>query len=264
MRKRAEVLVVLLMVVVAAGLLISASLRVRESAGVSQCRSNFMQLGLSLPCYQGTNNYFPPAAIPNDALSPGKRLSWLVEIQPYMEQFYLEIDKTKAWDAEENREPKGCGVEGPLVVVGNHPWFLCPGNPSRGKPGWPGVTHYVGVAGLGKNAASKALGYPEAGFFGYDRRPTLDDLPGGQAQTLMALETTRSNGPWTAGGRPTVRGLDPDGPAYLGKGGQFGGSHRGGAVALFADASVRFLKESIGRRTLEELVTLKGGHFEDD
>jgi hypothetical protein len=38
----------------------------------------------------------------------------------------------------------------------------------------------------------------------------------------------------------------------------------GKPVALFADAWVRFLKESIDRRTLEELVTLKGGHFEDD
>jgi hypothetical protein len=264
MRKRAEVLVVLLMVVVAAGLLTSAVLRVREAAGVTRCSDNFRYLGEGLHCYQDTNHHFPPATLPNDALSPGQRLSWLVEIIPYMEQLGLDLDRTKAWDADGNREPKGYGMEEPPFVLGDLRVFVCPGNPSRGEPGWPGVTHYVGVAGLGKDAASKALGYPEAGFFGYDRRLTLADLPGGQAQTLMAIETTRSNGPWTAGGPPTVRGLDPEGTAYLGRGGQFGGSHRDGAVALFADASVRFLKESIERRTLEELVTLGGGYFDGD
>jgi prepilin-type processing-associated H-X9-DG protein len=252
------------MVLVAAGLLASASLRVREAARITQCQNNFRQLGMGLHHYQDTYTHFPLATIPNEELSPGKRLSWLVETLPFMDQLGLDLDRTKAWDAEGNREPKGRGIEEPPFILGDLQVLLCPGNPARGEPGLPGVTHYVGVAGLGKEAASKGLGYTEAGFFGYNRGLTLHDLPGGQAQALMAIETTWSNGPWTAGGRPTVRGLDTAGPAYIGRGGQFGGSHRGGAVAVFADGSVRFIKDSIERRTLEGLVTLRGEHFEDD
>ena len=74
----------------------------------------------------------------------------------------------------------------------------------------------------------------------------------------MAVETVRTTGAWTAGGPPTVRGLEGDGPRYLTRHGPFGGLHRGGANALFADASVRFLPESTDPQVIEALATIRG------
>jgi prepilin-type processing-associated H-X9-DG protein len=59
-----------------------------------------------------------------------------------------------------------------------------------------------------------------------------------------------------------VRGLDPAGPPYLGGDGQFGGTHRDGVNALFADASVRFLGYSTRPEVFEAFATIKGGKGE--
>jgi len=56
-----------------------------------------------------------------------------------------------------------------------------------------------------------------------------------------------------------VRGLDPANQPYLGKGRQFGGSHPGGAMVLFVDGSVHFIRDSIDPRAFEALSTIAGG-----
>jgi prepilin-type processing-associated H-X9-DG protein len=127
----------------------------------------------------------------------------------------------------------------------------------------PSVIHYVGVAGVGEDAALLPVGDLRAGVFGYDRKTRPEDIKDGFSRTLMVVETNRDNGPWTAGGRPTVRGLDPAQPPYLGRCGQFGSGHdRGGKTnALFADGSVRYLllKGGMSAETFEALATIAGG-----
>ena len=54
-----------------------------------------------------------------------------------------------------------------------------------------------------------------------------------------------------------MRGLSDDGSPYLGRDGQFGGTHSGGLNVGFADGSVRFLKDSIRSEVLEALVKIK-------
>ena len=76
---------------------------------------------------------------------------------------------------------------------------------------------------------------------------------------MMVIETAKDNGPWIAGGPSTVRGLDLSGLPYLGRNGQFGGTHRGGANVLFADGSVRFIHESIHPQVFEDMATIAGG-----
>ena len=56
---------------------------------------------------------------------------------------------------------------------------------------------------------------------------------------MMVLETAYENGPWLAGGFPTVRGLDPDVEYYCGRGRPFGGIHSGIVNILYVDGSVR-------------------------
>ena len=65
-------------------------------------------------------------------------------------------------------------------------------------------------------------------------------------------------GPWTAGGRATVRGFAADGRP----GGQFTSLHGRVTNVAFADASVRPLTAAVSPKVLEALATVGGG--EDD
>jgi prepilin-type processing-associated H-X9-DG protein len=254
MRNIVIVLVIVLLVVLALGLTVSAINKSREAAARQQCRRNLVQLGLALESYQETYGYFPRAAEPNPSFPPERRLSWLVSIGPFAEptRRYVKMDRDKGWDAVENN----------YLAVTALPFLHCPADPNRPAPDGLVPTSYVGSAGLGPTAAARQPGEPGAGFFGYDRKLVLSAIKDRTGTLLVALETARVHGAWTAGGPPTVRGLEEDGLPYLGVGGQFGGTHPGGANALFADGSVRFLRDSLDVRLLRAAVTLQGGGAE--
>jgi prepilin-type processing-associated H-X9-DG protein len=164
------------------------------------------------------------------------------------------------WDADENRITRTKDVEsGTIYVVGRIDGLSCPAGPDDGGTPMPGLTSYVGVAGVGTDAARLPGHDPRAGIFGYGRQVRLEDIKDGASMTMAVVETAERNGPWTAGGPATVRGLDPARRPYIGRGGQFGGTHRGGAAVLFADGSVRFVRASIRPRTFEALATIAGG-----
>jgi len=251
------------MIVIGAGLLFSGISKMHEAAGRANCNNNVRDIGVSIQNYLDVNACFPPGTVRNQLLPAEKRLSWLVEILPYIESTNLVFDKKKSWDAEENlrlRDPKGTRRN-----VGEYRLFLCPSNPIRADLDWPGLSHYVGIAGLGRDAAELSLREGEdsairrdVGFFGYDRKIKPEDIPDGLATTLAVAETRAENGPWTAGGRATVRGLDSQLP-YLGSGGQIGGNHIGRAMVLMADGSARFIGESIQPKVFEALATIAGG-----
>jgi prepilin-type processing-associated H-X9-DG protein len=264
MRNLVNVAVVCLILLVSAALALSALGRMQQAAAQITCSDNLKLLARDLHHYHDQQQHFPAGTISNENLACDKRLSWYVDAWAYVGdgQQKLLIDKKKAWDAEENRVPKayyGLAVPPHEAPVGDFRSWLCPRNPSRGKPGWPGVTHYVGVAGVGENAASLPAYAPQAGIFGYDRSTRLADIHDGTSNTLLLMETAWENGPWTAGGQPTMRGLDPKRQPYLGGGRLFGGTHSAGAGAAFADGSVRFLPDSMRPEVLEDLATIAGG-----
>lgn len=276
MRRLINVLVLVLIFLLAGGLVLSAIPKIHAAAARTQCQNNLKEIGLGLHNYCGSCSSFPSATIPNDAVPCDKRLSWLVDIVPYMDQLHLLMDRKKAWDAEENRVPKipdydtDRNIQGPAKPLGELKLFRCPANPAAPAPDSPGLTDYVGISGVGKNAAEFALGYPGVGFFGCDRKLKIGDIKDGTANTLMVAETNIANGPWTAGGFSTVRGLDPAGGFYLGAGGQFGSGHRSCrgwfsptstviTNVVYADGSVRGLTDSVSPSVLEALATIAGG-----
>jgi type II secretory pathway pseudopilin PulG len=264
MRRLINVLVVVLVLVLAAGVVLAAIPKVRDAADRARCRNNLKQIGLALTNYHETYGSYPSAAAPNDALPCGKRLGWLVDTVPFVEQINVIIDRTKAWDTEGNLVPRTRYVDSnDEFPLGEIMVFRCPSNPAVADSGRPGLTHYVGVAGVGKDSAELALGYPGAGFFGCDRTLKPEDIKDGTANTMAAIETNWRNGPWTASGFPTVRGLDPSGGAYLGRGGLFGSGHRHVTHAVFADGSVRGIPDSIHPDVLEALATVGGGEKTD-
>jgi prepilin-type processing-associated H-X9-DG protein len=243
------VLVILVLLILVGGFLLPTVSKVRDAARRAECRNNLRQLGLSLRDYGDTFNRFPAAAMPNPNLPPEERLSWVVAIAPFVEAspLYNKMAKDKSWQADENR----------FAALLQYRILLCPAYPEGPPVSTLSPTHYVGIAGVGSNAAELPLTDPRAGFFGYDRQLTLKDA--GQTSTLLvAAETGRAEGSWIAAGPATVRGLEPDGLPYLGADGQFGGLHRQGTNAVFADGSVRFIPNATGRDVLEALAVLRG------
>ena len=252
MRKPGQVLVELLILLVLAGLLLSFVGRVRESANQMNCRNNLRQIGLAVNSYHDTYGLFPLAALSNDQLPVEKRLSWLFGIDPHMEA-RMDPDwhkgQSKAWDAPENRK---------LLRIGARN-YRCPASAVQKLPDGACPTHYVGIAGVGADAAWLPASDARAGVFGFHRRLKESDIKDGLAVTLLAVETDWEIGPWVAAGPATTRGLDPDRRPYLGVGRPFGGLHRGGGMVAFADASVCFVREAIEPQVLEALATVAGG-----
>jgi prepilin-type processing-associated H-X9-DG protein len=243
------VLAALVTVATAIGGVALVLLFVQEKNHVAACANNLRMIGLAVNSYSDFNNhYFPPGTVHNPALPPPRRLSWEAAILPFpseggaagkkagkkWEKLAGEIALAEAWDA-----PANAGLRQNVAP------FLCPAFAHELSPDQVGLTSYVGVAGVGKDAATLPLADANAGVFGYDRRLRAKDISARMDATMLAIETTQDNGPWPAGGPPTLRGLDADGERYLGKAAAFGGLHRNGANVLWVDGSVRIVTEQI-------------------
>jgi len=136
------------------------------------------------------------------------------------------------------------------------------------------VTNYVGLTGIGPDAALLPKESPRAGVFGYERTISSKDITDGTSTTLLAVETAVDNGPWAAGGSATVRFVDPNDQPYVGTGRPFGRLHgtqlwsgftQPITVAVFVDGSVRRIGPDVNPQVFEALVTIAGGeHIPDD
>ncbi len=213
------------------------------------CLSNLRQLGLGIQGYLNREGCYPPGTVPNPDLPPERRLGWGFSIMPYI-------------DLAEYLKDKGMEQQ----VAAYRPWddpvfadlIEHPPEMTRCRMA-AGPASYVGIAGLGFDSPTLPVGHRRAGIFGDDRRVTSADLKDGTSTTMMLVESGSLHGPWLAGGRATVRGLDPFRQPYLGADRQFGGSHGEGANVLFADGSARFVAASVDPRIFEALSTIAGG-----
>jgi prepilin-type processing-associated H-X9-DG protein len=256
MRQRVNVLVGLAAAGLLAGLALAAVGRVQHAKQVSICKNHLKQLGIGLSAYYDCYGYYPPAVVPGPDLPPDRRLSWLFILDPFVHARMdptWKFDRSRPWDAEENLR----------LAYPRMPWYVCPA--AAPQYGAGGLTHssYVGVAGVGADAAALPAGDPRAGLFGYERTTNLKDVADGPGEMAAVIETDVGTGPWTAGGPPTTRGLDLGRPPFLGPGRPFGGTHKGGANVLFVDGSARFVRDTTGPGTLEALFTVAAGDRPD-
>jgi prepilin-type processing-associated H-X9-DG protein len=197
----------------------------------------------------------PAGTVPLTDTPPDQRLSWVVNVLPGLDQkrqntaaLITAIDRGKPWSAEPNQEA------GRTRLVS----LLCPENPPELPPDAPDVTHYVGISGVGVNAATLLASDPKAGAFRYDAPTPFDAITDGQSQSLLFAETRNAVGPWLRGGHATVRGLD-DAPGALPLvGGQFGGYFPSGGNFAFCDGSVRVFSPRTTPAVLLGLATIAG------
>jgi prepilin-type processing-associated H-X9-DG protein len=236
-------------VVTILGLIAMVLLYVQEINHVAACANNLRQIGEAVHSYSDHHDhYFPPGTVVNAALEPQQRLSWEAAIIPHFsegktagkqaakqwEKLAGEIALKEAWDAPANAELRRS------ITL-----FLCPTFAHEYMQGRVGLTSYVGIGGVGDNAATLPRDDADAGFFGYDRLLRESDISARLDTTMAAIETLQENGPWSAGGPPTVRGVPPGNDRCVGTGAAFGGLHRAGANVLWADGSARIVSEKV-------------------
>ncbi len=231
-------------------LLLPAVQQARSAARRTQSMNNMKQIGLALHNYHDRHRAFPQGTHPNEKLKVEKRLSWQAEILPYLEQAALhkQIDFDKAWDDKAN-------TKWMKVRVGV---FQNPGMTEQQK-GKYGTTHYVGIAGVGKDAPTLKVTDKRAGVFGYNRVTRIRDIRDGTSNTMMVTEASKNFGPWGAGGTATIRALTKK--PYINGPDGIGGPYQGGCNVLMADGSVRFVSEKIDPSVLEALSTIHGAEI---
>jgi hypothetical protein len=264
-RRRVEVLVVIAIIGALIGLLMPAVMRVRAAASRVSCLGHCCMFSTALLTYAEANDgAFPAGTILHPDLPPERRLSWLVLLLPYLskEDIFKQFDPWRGPDDPRNEH----------AASNQFRHFTCYASAehARGdhRPSPKPVTHYVGVAGVGADAATLPLGAPRAGVFGHDRRtPLKGGFPDGMANTLLLIETGKNPGHWAYGGTATVRAFEGALP-YIGPGRPFGGFHSGPYTVFaprerlcngaFADASYRTLTDRIDPAVLEALATVGG------
>ena len=106
MRGAIKIVVVLLLVLLAGGLVLSFIGKARNTAQLLMCQNNLRSLGLALETYHDCQEHFPTGTVPNPALPPDRRLSWVTEVWPtFMEGGIANrLDKAKAWDASPSQQ----------------------------------------------------------------------------------------------------------------------------------------------------------------
>ncbi|WP_460184191.1 hypothetical protein [Thermopirellula anaerolimosa] len=205
-------------------------------------------LGAGLQAAVEAEGLFPQAAAGGSLLPPDTRLSWIASTLPYFgyNEWHARINPGYGWRAPQNRPITS--RELPEVI---NPLL----GPTQSREGFFD-SHWVGVAGVGEDAASLPLDDPRAGLFNYNGRRRLQDLERGAANTLAVLGASSRLGAWAEGGfataRPLTRRPYVDGPDG------FGSGLPQGMSGMMADGSVRLIHRDIAPEVLERLAAVRG------
>ncbi|MBX9625289.1 MAG: DUF1559 domain-containing protein [Gemmataceae bacterium] len=277
-----EVVVVMAIMGIVAGLTLAGVQRVRAAAARTQCLNHLRQLGLAAHGYHDAHSRLPPGVtLPGEA-DPYPFMGWHTRLLPHLEQQVVWDEAVAAFRTSRDftADPPHPG-SGLAVGV-----FGCPTDPRTSAPQVVagtlvrGLTSYLGVAGRRARFRDGVL------FAGSTVR--LTDITDGASNTLLAGE--RPPGPdmvlgwWYAGWGQDQDG-DADmllgvrarntgayapgcraGPYHFGPGEfnnpcavfHFWSPHPGGAHFAFADGAVRFLGYSADD-ILPALATRAGG-----
>jgi prepilin-type N-terminal cleavage/methylation domain-containing protein len=269
-----ELIIAILILVVLIALVLPATGNIRRAAYRAQCANQLKIIGESAHLYRDTHGHFPPGTVPGTQLPPDQRLSFYTLLLPKMDGMKPAADKfipTEPWDSRPNRAAVGQFGERLFMCAEWYDGLSHEGRTSM--PGWPNelprLANYVGIAGVGSDAAGRAADAPGIGMFGFDRVLKTEQVKDGLANTLLLIETGHEVGPWARGGPTTVRAIDPTLEHLVGGGLPFGGTHyrerafrpnvADGFVALLADGSTRFTQREVSPTVLIALSTVADG-----
>jgi prepilin-type processing-associated H-X9-DG protein len=233
--------------VVGAAVLLPAVQHARESSRRTQDMNNLKQIGLALHNFHDAYQMFPGGTVDAPDLTPDKRLSWMASILPFLDEpvLFQSFDFKKPWD-----DPINMARNAQVAA------YLNPNMNDTTDANGNGLSHYAGMAGLGADAPALAKNDPRAGVFGYNRKVAIRDITDGTANTIMAMDVNAKLGAWAAGGPSTIRAFTEE--PYINGPDGIGGNFAGGANFLFADGSVRFIRENVDPKVLKAMATIAG------
>jgi hypothetical protein len=246
----------------------------RGYAEVSDPHPRIHELAAAIQAYvKDKNGTFPRGALRRSLSSernldwrPDQRLSWLAVVKDYLpggDYTRLEIKEAEGWNEGNNLRIAQVPVPQFLSPVkSSNPLWYYIRYPYEGEKFFA-ATHFVGVAGVGLDAAYYRSDDPavakKLGIFGYDRETKVADVKDGLESTIVALQLSPEYAkPWLAGGGSTVRGISEEADCvqsfvcaeYQGKKGTF---------AIMADGRVRFIPADIAPDTFRAMCTIAGG-----
>ena len=149
---------------------------------------------------------FPSGTVPILGIVPENRLSWMAVLADRLDGSTIHPIWDKAWNSPQNE----AFVRRKLTVFQN-PAI----GELTGSDGYP-ASHFVGVTGVGADAARLDNRHPRAGIFGEDRRTRIDDIRDGASNTLLVLGVRDHLGSWAAGGQPTMQAASSRAPTSTG------------------------------------------------
>jgi hypothetical protein len=251
----------------------------KGDADMSDPRARIHELAAAMQAYLNANGHFPRGTAnrppsPDRGIDwrPDQRLSWMVELLPLLgagEYKDLPHDLEKSWQ----EAPNDMAAQ---VLI---PQFLVRSNPPHTyRVVYPGTnraaaaTHYVGVSGVGYDAAEYKADDPavakKLGVFGYDRITKKEDVKDGLDQTIVLLQVpTDHKSPWLLGGGATVRGVSEDIDAvqpFVCLKYRMNDKEVDGTFAIMGDGKVRFIPATIDPNVFRALCTINGGEKIDN
>jgi len=230
------------------------------------------QVGLALHSFAADRQRFPEGVDYKDALEHG----WCSQILPFLDQsaVYAGIDRAKAWD---DNTPNNGGASNLQLAATNIPTLICPSSTAVRE----GATDYAGNMGTSLNGIVAGYRIHEGwtrGILvpinlnpeGRTRGVTYGEIPDGTSQTFLAIECIGPVPPhahWADGSAScsavdtAVNGRDMEetDQDYA----SIFSFHPQGGHALFGDAHVAFLSNSVDLRVLGALATRDGNEVID-
>jgi prepilin-type N-terminal cleavage/methylation domain-containing protein/prepilin-type processing-associated H-X9-DG protein len=293
-----ELLVVIAIIGVLIALLLPAVQAAREAARRAQCLNNLKQIGVALHNFADSRGGFPAgylSSVDSKGQDIGPGWAWGSTILSQMEQspVFNAINFSLPVSDAGNQTVNLMRVGSYLCPSDSSPASV----PVRDQANTStictvGTGNYIGMYGLGEIGADPGQG---SGLFFRNSRIAFRDILDGTSQTLAVGErshylsyvtwTARTPGGWlfktsSFQGGTDQFGADTDEEAFtmvLGPVGQTDGPrtpnhprahvedywsrHPGGVNFLFADGSVRFLKESIAPQIYRSLATRDGSEI---
>ncbi len=222
---------------------------------------------------------FPRGALERDTRTerfglpypPEQRMSLFADLLPYLGKAGirsdLEKNKRLPWYAKENLPAAEAWVPEFLVPYYDQSAWRATHELAEGRS--LGATNYVGLAGLGLDAArydsKDSSVQKKLGMYGYDWSSKPDDVTDGLSNTIALMQVPPGyQRPWIAGGGATLAGIDDRGDKPLQNYVVRMPDGVRGTTVLMGDGSVRTVRENINPALLRAMVTRAGGEALDE
>ena len=193
-----EILVVVGLIAVLAGILLPSLQAARESVRRTSCSNNLRQLGLALAAYESAKGRYPVGAESREwngnRRFPHQFFRWsaLAHLAPYFEEGRLFADLDLTVPLFTGFGSNAISNQNRAAVARSVPLFLCPSD--RGRPVSPvfGPTNYAVCTGSGRAGGTP---FETDGLFFINSEIRSKNVSDGLSKTVAFSESTLGDGP---------------------------------------------------------------------